>query len=223
VTGAGYLVRREIAVPTGDAWLGERERTVQATLHVAARRQAWRLGRWTAKAALAAWLGVAPADTEVLAAPDGAPEAWAGDERLPVTLSLSHRAGLALAACAAPGTPLGADAEVIEPRSPAFLEEWLSPDERAALPRIAPGHPADVGANAVWTAKEAAAKARREGLRLDLLAARATLAPAAGLRWAAAEVAWPDAPPVHGWWRRHDDHVLTVVTGDPAGPPHPLT
>src|SRR3954464_319718 len=98
---AGWLTRSSADVPAGDAWLGPRERAALAALHVAKRRADWRLGRWTAKAALAAF-GVpgAPARREILAACDGAPEAWRDGERLGLSLSLSHRAGLALAAVA---------------------------------------------------------------------------------------------------------------------------
>ncbi|MGZ6641917.1 MAG: hypothetical protein ACXVFT_08780 [Solirubrobacteraceae bacterium] len=69
-----------------------------ACLRLAKRRDDWRLGRWTAKAAVAAWLGVGAERIEVLAAADGAPDAWLDGAPVPVSLSLSHRAGRALAA-----------------------------------------------------------------------------------------------------------------------------
>ena len=58
--------------------------------------------------------------------------------------------------------------------------------------------------NLVWTAKEAAAKVRREGLRLDVR--RAVVAPAgagaADGAWRALRVEWDDgAAPTAGWWR----------------------
>ena len=58
-------------------------------------------------------------------------------------------------------------------RSGAFLREWLPRRARAGGRTVRPA-PA-VAANLVWTAKEAAAKARREGLRLDVR--RATVEP----------------------------------------------
>src|SRR5689334_12734251 len=97
----GWLTRSQADVPPHDDWLGEGERAVLATLHVAKRRADWRLGRWTAKAALGAWLQVEPARLQVLAASDGAPEAWLDGVPVGVSVSLSHRAGRALAAVAA--------------------------------------------------------------------------------------------------------------------------
>lgn len=223
MSGAGYLIRSSVEVPAGDYWLGEREREVQVRLRAPARRRAWRLGRWAGKLAVATRLELSPRAIEILAAPDGAPEAWSGDEHLPVELSLSHRAGLALAVAGPPGTALGCDAEIIEPRSRAFVNEWLTAEERETLREIAPDLPEALGANAVWTAKESASKVRREGLRLDPLHARTRLAPAAGLRWATAAVVWPDAPPAHGWWRVHGHHVLCVMASRALDPPQPLT
>lgn len=219
----GYLIRSSVDVPAGNDWLGERERETLARLRAPTRRQAWRLGRWTGKLAAGMMLGLPPAAIEILAAPDGAPEVWAGDEHLPIEFSLSHRAGLAIAVTGPEHTPLGCDAELIERRSPAFLNDWLVPEERDALHRVAPDRPHDLGANAVWTAKESASKVRREGLRLDPRHARTTLAPSAGTRWVPASVAWPDAPEAHGWWREHGRHVLCVMAAHPMDPPRVLT
>ena len=69
-----------------------------------AKRQAdWRLGRWTAKNAVAAYLNLpsdpqALTDIEIRPAPSGAPEVFIADQPARVTISLSHRAGVA--ACA---------------------------------------------------------------------------------------------------------------------------
>lgn len=223
MSGPGYLIRSLADVPIGDDWLGERERAVQRALRAPARRRAWRLGRWAGKLAAATTLGLSLEEVEVLAAPDGAPEVWSGDEHLPVELSLSHRAGLALAVTGIPGAALGCDAELVEPRSHAFLNEWFAPEERDTLHQVAPGRAQDLGANAVWTAKESASKVRREGLRLDPRHARTSLAPSTGIRWAPVSVTWPDAPRAHGWWREHRDHVLCVMASEPLDPPQPLT
>ena len=80
---------------------------------------------------------------EVLAAADGAPEAWRGDERLPVSLSLSHREGLALVAVTEAPAVVGCDLERLEPRSAAFVATgWRRPSRRSsrATP-IAPPQP----------------------------------------------------------------------------------
>ena len=183
------------------------------------RRRDWRLGRFTAKAAVGAWLSVAPERVEILAAPDGAPEAWVDGERAPVSVSLSHRAGRALAAVAHAPAVVGCDLERVEPRSGAFAREWLAPAEHGLLAAHAQADRARL-TNLVWTAKEAAAKVRREGLRLDVR--HAIVAPAgAGVTdgaWRALRVQWDDGcAPTAGWWRAEPGWVMTIA-GDPAAP-----
>src|SRR4051794_33750535 len=150
-----WLTRCSADVPTGDAWLSARERAVAAGLRMARRREDWRLGRWTGKAAVAAVCGVEPHRVEVIAAADGAPEPYVDGRRLELSLSLTHGAGRALAVVA-DAAVVGCDLELVEPRSRAFAEDWLAPSERA----WAAGDP--LRTNLVWTAKEAAAKVRRE-------------------------------------------------------------
>ena len=209
----GWLIRSPADVPAGDAWLGPRERAVQAGLRIARRRADWRLGRWTAKAALTAWLGSAADGAEILAAPDGAPEAWLVGERLPVTLSLSHRAGLALAVVADAPAVVGCDLELVEPRSDAFVRDWLAPAEQAAL-AAAPADDRPRLANLLWTAKEAAAKVRREGLRLDVRQAVARPG-APGPGWRPLAVEWTGGERTAGWWRRIEGAYVLTVAGRP--------
>ena len=75
----GWLVRRSVDVPDGDWWLSEAECRLQARFVVPKRLADWRLGRWTAKAALAAMLEVDHRRVAVAVAPDGAPEALLDD------------------------------------------------------------------------------------------------------------------------------------------------
>jgi 4'-phosphopantetheinyl transferase len=208
----GWLTRSHTDVPPGDEWLGPRERAVLAGLRVAKRRDDWRLGRYTAKAALGA-------DVEILAADDGAPEAWRGPNRLPVSVSLSHREGLAIVAvCDAPAV-VGCDLERLEPRSAAFVGDWLAPSEQALA-----GDDDTLLPNLVWTAKEAAAKVRREGLRLDVRSAVTRLEPREADGWRALAVEWTDGTPVtRGWWRAADGFVMTVAATPEAPPPVRLT
>ena len=194
-----WLTRSATDVPAGDAWLSAREREVQAGLRIAKRRDDWRLGRFTAKALLA------PAPVEVLAAPDGAPEAYVDGIRLACGLSLSHRAGRALAVVGE--GRVGCDLEWVEPRSRAFIEDWLAPAERA----WAGDDPLLV--NLAWTAKEAAAKLHREGLRLDVRRAIAVPGDGPG-EWRCLTVDW-GAHQDHGWWRADDGWVMAVVSDPP--------
>ncbi len=220
----GWLSRRQADVAQGEAWLGDRELAVLAGLHVAPRRADWRLGRWTAKAAVGAWLGVAPSSIEVIAAPDGAPEAWIGGERAPVSVSLSHRAGRALAVVTDAPRVAGCDIELIEPRSGAFVREWLAaPEQRLVLASNGPQRA--LLANLIWTAKEAAAKVRREGLRLDVRRAVVTIDDTAveSGPWRPLEVDWDDGQrPTSGWWRAEPGWVMTVAGESPSDVPREL-
>ena len=123
----GWLTASAADVPADDGWLGPDERRVLSALRLEKRRADWRLGRWAAKHAVAAASGADHRRIEVLAAADGAPHAWLDGTRLELSLSLSHRAGRALAVVAAAPAIVGCDLELVEPRSGAFVREWLAP------------------------------------------------------------------------------------------------
>ena len=154
------------------------ERAVLAGLAVAKRRADWRLGRWTAKSLVAAVLDVPVHRIEVRAADDGAPDAFVDGAVADWSLSLSHRDGVAVAAIASRPTRVGIDLETLETRSDAFVREWLSSDEQAALPPA--GQARDLQVLCCWTGKEASAKLLREGLRLDVRQAVVTAGPSRG-------------------------------------------
>lgn len=214
-----WLIRCRADVPVGDAWLGATERHVLAGLRIAPRRDAWRLGRWTAKAAASAFLALPPERIEILAAPDGAPEVWVSGERAAVSLSLSHRAGRALAVVAPAPAVVGCDLEVVEPRSGAFVREWLSAPEQALVAGLA-DVARDRTVNGLWTAKEAVAKVRREGLRLDVRHAVVDASPP-GPGWRPLRVRWEGCSTA-GWWREEPGWVMAVA-GEPApAQPRPL-
>jgi 4'-phosphopantetheinyl transferase len=209
----GWLTRELGDVPRHDRWLSEQEREVLSRLRVPKRGADWRLGRWAGKAAVAAWRGVAVESVVIAAAEDGAPEALIDDRPADLALSLSHRAGRAMATVADETRALGCDLEAVEPRSEAFLREWLRPAERE-LVSAQNGAARDLAANLIWTAKEAASKARREGLRLNLRRATVeadALAQPAG-SWARLQVSWEGGPVELGWWRQDAGWVMTVTS-----------
>lgn len=213
----GWLTREAAQVPDHDCWLSPHERTVLAHLSVPPRRADWRLGRFTAKTAVGAWLDMAPARVQIIAAADGAPEAWIGRERAPVEISISHRAGRALAAVADAGA-LGCDLELVEPRSDDFVREWLGPAECDAVASIPPAERPRL-VNLLWSAKEAAAKVRRAGLRLDMRDAYVSMRDVAG-DWRPLEVEWSDAScATHGWWRLDGRWVITIAARPAPDPP----
>jgi 4'-phosphopantetheinyl transferase len=215
----GWLTRSLADVPDGDDWLGAAERDAGAGLR-GKRLEDWRLGRWTAKAAVATWLGVEAARVEILAAPDGAPEAWVDGRRAAVSISLSHRAGRALAAVAPAPAAIGCDLELVEPRSDAFIREWLTADEQRLLAPLR-GRARAVVANLLWTAKEAAAKVRREGLRLDVRRAAVDFG-RAGTVWRPLAVAWPEGEVTSGWWSEGAGWVMTIAGAPSPGVPRRL-
>jgi 4'-phosphopantetheinyl transferase len=193
-----------------DAWLTEPERETLAALRIPKRRADWRLGRWTAKMLVSALTG-APADrVAILAAADGAPEAFVDGRAAGVCISLSHRAGRAVAVAAS--AAVGCDLELVEPRSAAFSEDWLTPSERAWAAGDA------LRVNLVWSAKEAWLKLQREGLRLDPRSAEARPCEGEG-DWGPLVIS-SGRGTTHGWWRADRGWIMTVVA-EPAAVAEP--
>jgi len=109
-----WLEQSEADVPTADDWLSSNEVVRLIGMRVAKRRADWRLARWTAKCALAIYLKLPDhpqslQEIEVRPAPSGAPEAFVSNAAVAVTISISHRAGVAACAVAPPGASLGCD------------------------------------------------------------------------------------------------------------------
>lgn len=222
-----WLEQCQTDVPADDDWLGPHERARLDALRVAKRREDWRLGRWTAKHAVAAYLGLA-ADVRALAAIEirpadtGAPEVFLDDRRASVSISLTHREGRAVCASAPAGTVLGCDLEMIEPRSDAFLSDYFTAKEQELVARSAHDE-RFVTTALLWSAKESTLKALREGLRLDprqvqveLSADAGGAGSADGWRRLLTSYEWRN---FRGWWRRDRESLLTLVSGSEAGPP----
>ena len=213
-----WLEQPAAEVPEDDLWLAAAERSRLSGLRVPKRRSEWRLGRWTAKRALAGTLGpLALAAIEIRAAPSGAPEAFVDGRRAPLAISLSHREGLALCAVAPEGAALGCDLEVVEPRSFAFVADYFTTEEQALTARAADRWQTVA---LLWSAKESALKAIRAGLRLDTrrVSAAARCAPW-GAVWHPLEVRIGVARVFQGWWRREGDLIRTVVADPPPSSP----
>lgn len=213
----GWLTRSSAEVPAGDDWLGPREREVLARLRIEKRRSDWRLGRFAAKSAVGRRLDVPYTSVEIVAAADGAPEAWLGSEPAPASISLSHRGDWAIAAVCDPSVAVGCDLELIEPRSEAFVREWLAPPEQAAVLAVEGDERARV-ANLIWTAKEAAAKVRRGGLRLNVRHAVVTLGEGPE-DWRPLSVHWGEDGVTSGWWRADDGWAMALAAEPAPGPP----
>src|SRR5271165_6257725 len=166
-----WLEQAESDVPVEDHWLSAGEAARLEALHIAKRRADWRLGRWAAKRAVAAYLDVprhlqALANIEIRPAQSGAPEVFILDTPAPASISLSHRDGTALCAVAPSGVALGCDLELVEPRSDAFIADYFTAEEQALVARMSLEDRPRLLA-LLWSAKESALKALGAGLRLD--------------------------------------------------------
>ena len=213
-----WLTQTERDPPVGEEWLTAGEQATLARLHVAKRRSDWLLGRWTAKRALAAYLGCVSrlGRLEIPAAESGAPEVFLDGEAVPLSLSLSHAAGRGLCAITAAGVALGCDLERIEPRSRAFVADYFTDDEQRLI-AAAPASDRACIVTLLWSAKESALKALREGLRLDTRSVAATIAGECAVDgWDPLSVHHGDSGRIfQGWWRRDGGCVMTIVA-DPA-------
>ena len=191
---------------------------------VAKRRADWRLGRWTAKRVVAR-LGSAgdPARVSILADASGAPVASNDGNRLALTVSISHAAGHGLCMVVPAPYAMGCDIEAIAERSAAFVGDYFTVAEQAAV-ASADARLQPILATLVWSAKEAALKALREGLRLDTRAVEVVLGrgPTAA-HWQPMTVIVPATNRrFAGWWRREQDFVLTVAASPALDAPQAL-
>jgi 4'-phosphopantetheinyl transferase len=220
-----WLEQTESDVPPGNEWLSGNEDILLAGLHVAKRRADWRLGRWTAKCAVAACLKlrVPPAgmaEIEISARPSGAPQVRVATGLAPAEISLSHSGGLAICAVAGPDAVIGCDLEIVETHSAAFIRDYFTDEERAEIARAPASHQPSL-VSALWSAKESALKALQEGLRLDTRSVSGRLCGWADdvHRWYPLQVECEQGEVFHGWWQRAGNMVRTVVARpEPAMP-----
>jgi 4'-phosphopantetheinyl transferase len=222
-----WLEQSEPDVPVENDWLGPCEATCMSALRIAKRRTDWRLGRWTAKRALAVYLEL-PAHPEVLArievrpAPSGEPEVFIGDQPALAAISLSHSGGRAVCAVAPPGVQLGCDLETIEPRSDAFISDYFTAEEQALVAR-APASDRPWLVTLLWSAKESALKALHEGLRLDTRSVTVSLGDASSdlNGWSRLQARHDGGQAFYGWWQHGDGVIRTMVANSPAECPLP--
>ncbi len=128
------------------------------------------------------------------------------DDELPVSLSISHRAELAVAAAVPTPHFVGVDVERIDPRSHAMLCNYLSPEERQWMA----GDPLleTIG----WAAKEALYKATRGQQGAAPLDTKLSRPTGPGDDWGPLELSCELAPrPLLGCWRRTGRYVIVLV------------
>jgi len=236
-----WLEQNESDVPVENRWLSDGENFRRLGMRFAKRRADWRLGRWTAKRAVAACLHL-PADIadlaniEIRAASSGAPEVFLLNQTAPLTISLSHRAATAMCSVAIGSTSmgstsLGCDLETVEPRIATFAADYFTLNEQALVERtIVQDRPLLV--TLLWSAKESALKALNVGLQLDTNSVEVSLldapplqvedsppqpypATAASERWRPLQVCYSAGQVFCGWWRHANHLVRTVVSSEP--------
>ncbi len=223
-----WLEQTEADVPADNNWLSANEAACLKGMRFAKRRADWRLGRWTAKRALSVCLDV-PANPEVFRKMDirpaqsGAPEVFFAEQPAAVTISLSHRAGIAACAVAMSGVEMGCDLEMVEPRSDAFVADYFTLEEQALVARTSLTDRPRLLA-LLWSAKESALKALHEGLRLDTRCVMVN--PFAGSfdlnGWSPLQVCYTGGQVFHGWWQLTDNILRTVVASPSPHSPIPL-
>lgn len=217
-------------LPGGTEWLSPAEQAVFGQLRFPKRKQEWLLGRWTAKrlilthrqAAGAIPADVRPRDVSIIAAADGAPDAYLGDALLPCTLSITHRSGLAVAMIADRAAPLGCDLELIEPRSAVFVNDYFTAEEQVWLASPSQSERAFRTA-LLWSAKESALKAARTGLRRDTRSLQVVVReepardPGVTGDWEPLAVRdLVEEPHYHGFWRLVSPELVLTMVGRTA-------
>jgi len=180
------------------------------------RHRQWRDGRLIAKELLLrTYPGparLAREDLTIRRAPAGFPEVRSAEGMtLPISLSISHSHDrIACAWCDQAQGRVGLDLEVIEARSPHFLEDFYGSAELALLASLAPAC-RDEAITAIWCIKESVLKARLTGLSEAARAVTVTrLSPAALAGWTSAEVIDPAGPLTGVWWRSDGEFALAL-------------
>jgi 4'-phosphopantetheinyl transferase len=213
-------------VPADDGWLSPREAAWIAGMRFPKRRSEFRLGRWTAKKALALCLGLPREDLgaiEIDRAPDGAPAPLVDGRPADAYVTMTDRADQAVCLVGPPGLALGCDLELVEPRSDAFVGDYPAPAEQRLVALAADGDPRDLVANLVWCGKESALKVLRTGLRRDTRSVEVSFPDGPSVDgWSPLSVRTVEGAVFPGWWQRFGAFVLTVAATEAFAPPRPL-
>ncbi len=213
-----WLAQCSAQTPADDNWLAPAERAALARLTLPKRRTDWRLGRWTAKNLLTSVYhlygnSVPLTEIEIHAANDGAPEVYVAGKPAPTRISISHSHGQAFCLMSEQAIALGCDLEKIEQRSANFVADYFTNAERR-LCNNAPEPQQAFLQTLLWSGKESALKALRQGLRLDTRSVEIKLhRPMAASRWQPFGVDYKVAAQrLAGWYRCDGDFIRTIVT-----------
>ena len=222
-----WLARAEERLPSVGEWLTAAERRWADGLRYTKRRTDFLLARWTLKLAVARVLGW-PDDVTGLAriesrpAPGGAPLLYVDGQPAARGVSLTDRAGCAVCLVAARTAAVGCDIELVEPRSEAFVRDYMTEPERRLIAAAGPDR--DRAANLLWSAKESALKVLGTGLRRDSRSVEVSLADLSPPErtWSPLQVRTTEGAVFPGWWRRSGAFLLTACWPGGGLPPAPL-
>jgi 4'-phosphopantetheinyl transferase len=241
-----WLEQTQADVPKGSAWLSGAETAHLSVLRFPKRRADWLLGRWTAKNAVAIYLGLsieacALGEIEIRPAVSGAPEVFHRGRAADVTISISHRDGNGACAVAPPDVLLGCDLETIEAHSDAFATDYFTAEEQALVNKASAKDRFPLLA-LLWSGKESALKALREGLRLDTrnVIVRLPEVPESQRAnerdprcrtsfaignssghnsWSPLQVVNRNGQVFHGWWSQTASLIRTMLADPPSDAP----
>lgn len=223
-----WLAHGEEEVPADLGWLSPRERGVLSRMRFRKRYIEYLTRRWTAKRAIASVLGIEPdpavlVHIEVGNHPSGAPYVMIEGRVAEIDISISDRAGWAVCLAGAPGTetvPLGIDLELAEPRSKGFVTDFFTPAEQRWVWSLPDADARDAAANLIWSAKEAALKVLKVGLRADTRDVEVTIDESARADgWGPMVVVARNGARFPGWWRRDGVFLLTIASTRDTEPP----
>jgi 4'-phosphopantetheinyl transferase len=218
-----WLARSVDLTPDTDEWLTPAENAYAERQRYTKRRSEFRTARYAAKTAIARALDLGQdarslARIEIRHEPSGAPYACVDGRPAGWQLSLTDRADWAVCLVSSGVHRVGCDLELVEPRSAAFVADFLTPAEQ----RCVAAHPdADLAANVIWSAKESALKVLTTGLRRDTRSVEIELYPSGG-GWGRLRLDAAEGMAFSGWWRQYGSFVLTVASAAPADAPAAL-
>lgn len=182
------------------------------------RRNEWLHGRKSVKSLLTLGLdgyrGVSFSRITIANLMDGSPYVLLDGVVQPLSISLSHRQGMAVAAACLDGEiHPGIDLEWIEERDASFYTDYLTPGENVILDAFAVAERAKWG-TLIWSAKESMLKALGQGLRVDTRTVQVLrIGNTQDDGWQRMDLqstgntgnVW------HGYWRQHGNHILTLA------------
>jgi 4'-phosphopantetheinyl transferase len=191
------------------------------------RRAEYLLRRWVGKQAVTAVVGL-PADLPSLARIEvgnrtsGAPYVVVDGVQAALVISLTDRAGWAVCMVGVGLGRVGCDLEIVEPRSPGFVADYLTDAERAYVV-AQPEASQDAAVNLVWSAKESGLKVLQTGLRRDARSVEVAAGePDPTTGWGSLRLDTAEGGVFPGWWRRAGSFVLTVAAESPSSVPEML-